>query len=70
MLNFNYLELLKDLKTCKCSCPAFTAGLECERLVCDKSDKEYGCWTEKASDCTYANIPPICPRLCQICQPT
>jgi hypothetical protein len=33
-----------DMKTCLCNCPPFTTGPECEKKLCDKTDKQYGCW--------------------------
>ena len=62
--NFGVLDPVK----CNCNCPSFATGDECERLICSKSDIEYGCF--KPNDkkmCLYENTVHRCPHLCGIC---
>ena len=57
-----------DLANCKCSCPAFTTGTQCETKTCSLSDQDSGCyWGIDASWCQYSNIPPVCPFMCGLC---
>ncbi|RNA29549.1 cysteine-rich venom Mr30-like [Brachionus plicatilis] len=62
--NFGVLDLL----TCKCNCPGYASGDECENLNCNKTDQEYGCQAlDKLDWCVFSNIKPACPHMCGLC---
>lgn len=60
-----------DFQNCKCNCPAYTSGTQCENKTCTLTDRDYGCyWGIDNSWCMYSNIPPICPFMCGQCSIT
>lgn len=56
-----------DPLSCKCNCQPYSTGELCEVLICDQTDKEYGCWGNNQAYCTYENTVQSCPFLCGIC---
>lgn len=40
-----------DQTTCSCKCKPYATGNECEVLLCDKKDKDYGCWGSNPQYC-------------------
>lgn len=57
-----------DLKECKCDCLGYATGNECEILLCNKTDAQYGCINpNEPKMCVYANTNYNCPHLCGIC---
>lgn len=56
-----------DPISCKCNCQPYSTGELCEVLLCNKTDKQYGCWGNDPAYCFYANTVQNCPFLCGIC---
>jgi hypothetical protein len=53
MCNKNCLNYgILDQRTCTCKCKPYATGDECEVLLCDKSDKAYGCWGSNMQFCS------------------
>lgn len=60
-----------DLQNCKCNCPKYTSGSQCETKNCTLTDAAYGCYSGINNGwCIYSNIPPICPKMCGLCSIT
>ena len=66
----NCFEGTLDPIACKCNCPVYTTGSECEIKSCDKTDQQYNCYINppnNSSYCIYANIRLNCPHMCGYC---
>ena len=56
---------------CTCMCQPYATGEYCEKLICTKSDQQYGCWAPGNKNiCMYSNTVAKCPFTCGICQLT
>jgi hypothetical protein len=65
----NYGKL--DPVKCKCECPLYATGDECEKLVCSGSDQQYGCSSPNNQQmCSFANTIGSCPHTCGTCSYT
>jgi hypothetical protein len=54
-----------DTLSCTCMCPRYAFGEICEKLSCNLTDAQYGCWTPgDTSLCGYSNTVQDCPFTC------
>ena len=55
---YNFGTLNK--KTCTCQCKGLATGPQCETLICDKTDVQYGCpYPGDLTSCTYPDEIPL-----------
>ena len=60
-----------DTKTCTCLCYPYATGEFCEKLTCNLTDAQLGCWTPgDTSLCQYSNTVVDCPFTCGVCSKT
>ena len=64
-LNFGTLDTL----SCTCICPMYAFGEFCEKLSCNLTDIQLGCWGPGDGDyCNYSDAIAACPFTCGVCQ--